>query len=104
MTKKVLVPCGGRWLVLTIESFQKALKQGDELLPEDKPKAQHDDKPIWLPVSAVARLCNVSETYLYAEVRLKRVKARRFGRAWRIHRDFVEHQTSHLDCNDDYDK
>jgi excisionase family DNA binding protein len=99
MSDKVIIQHGDQWLALTLESYQEALQRGSQLAPcMDSTSVQNaDDTPVWLSVPQVARLCNISETHLYDEIRLGHVRARRFGRAVRIHRDFVEHQTGHLD-------
>lgn len=105
MTDKVILPLmDGRWLALSPETFQQGLQQGSELVPQEQANRQDDEKPLWLPVREVARLCNISETFLYDEIRLKRIRSRLLGRAVRIHRDFVEHQTGDLMSNDDNDK
>ena len=102
MTDKVILPLmDGRWLALSLGDFQQALKQGSVLVQQEQPKQQDDQKPIWLSVPDVARLCNISETFLYNEIKLKHIRARRFGRGVRIHRDFVEHQTGDLMSNVD---
>ena len=105
MTDKVILPLmDGRWLALSPETFQQGLQQGSELAQQEQPKQQDDQKPIWLSVPDVARLCNLSETFLYDEIRLGHIHSRRFGRAVRIHRDFVEHQTGDLMGNDGNDE
>ena len=97
MTDRILIPLmDGRWLALSPNDFQQALNQGGKLIPQEQANRQDDEKPQWLPVREVARLCNISETFLYDEIRLKRIRSRRLGRAVRIHRDFVEHQTGDL--------
>ena len=102
MTDRVILPLAdGRWLALDPESFQQALLQGNKLMPLEQANRQDDEKPQWLPVREVARLCNISETFLYDEIKLKRIRSRLLGRAVRIHRDFVEHQTGDLMSNDD---
>lgn len=93
----------GRWLAVSPKSFQDALMRGSQLIPVDKPK-QDDDKPVWLTIKDVARLCSVSETHLRDEIALKHIRTRRFGRGVRIHRDFVEHQTGNLVSNCDGDE
>jgi excisionase family DNA binding protein len=106
MTSKVLIPFGDQWLALTLEQYQEAIQRGTQLIPSLATTSVQnaDDTPVWLSVPQVARLCNVSETHLYDEIRLGHIHARHFGRSVRIHRDFVEHQTGHLDRNDDADK
>ncbi len=105
MTDKVVLPLmDGRWLALSLGDFQQALKQGSVLIQQEQPKQQDDQKAIWLSVPDVARLCNISETFLYDEVRLSHIRARKFGRGVRIHRDYVEHQTADLMSNDDNDE
>ncbi len=100
MTDKVILPLAdGRWIALSPDEFQQALKQGNRLMPQEQANRQDDEKPLWLPVREVARLCNISETFLYDEIRLKRIRSRKHGRAVRIHRDFVEHQTDDLMSN-----
>jgi len=89
----------GKCLALSLDSFRQALKQGAELIQQRQSKQQDDQKAIWLSVPDVARLCNISETFLYNEIRLKRIRSRKHGRAVRIHRDFVEHQTDDLMSN-----
>ena len=102
MTGKVFLPLmDGRWLALSPDVFQQALKQGSALMPQEQAKRRHDEKPIWLSVQDVARLCNISETFLYDEIKLKHIRARHFGRGVRIHRDYVEYQTGDLMGNDD---
>lgn len=97
MTDQILIPfTDGKWLALSIDNFQQALKQGSELIQQEQPKQQHDQRPLWLSVPDVARLCNISETFLYDEIKLKHIHTRRFGRAVRIHRDYIEHQTGDL--------
>ena len=97
MTDRILVHvANGKVLALTIDAYQEALRLGDSLLPTEQPKQQDDEKPLWLSVPDVARLCNISETFLYDEVRLSHIRARKFGRGVRIHRDYVEHQTGDL--------
>ena len=104
MTDKIILPLAdGRWLALSPNDFQQALNQGGKLIPQEQANRQDDEKPQWLPVREVARLCNISETFLYDEIRLKHIRARPFGRAKRIHRDFVEHQTGDLIRNADND-
>ena len=101
MADKVILPLmDGRWLALSPESFQNGLQEGSELMPQEQAKQRVDEKPIWLPVREVARLCNVGETHLRDQISLKRIRSRNFGRAVRIHRDFVEHQTGDLMSND----
>ena len=104
MNDRVFLPLmDGRWLALSPDVFQEALKQGSVLIPKEQAERQDDETPIWLSVQDVARLCNISETFLYDEIKLKHIRARYFGRGVRIHRDFLEHQTSHLDRVDDGD-
>ena len=96
MTDRVVLPLmDGRWLALAPETFQDALTQGSRLMSQDQPK-QTDDRPVWLTVKEVSRLCNVSETHLRDEIALGHIRIRHFGRGVRIHRDFVEHQTGDL--------
>ena len=104
MTDEVLVLYGDKWLAFSPDDFQRALKKGGKLMPQEQANRQDDEKPQWLPVREVARLCNISETFLYDEIRLKRIRSRKHGRAVRIHRDFVEHQTGDLMRNDDDDE
>ena len=103
MTDRILIQLlDGKWLALSPETFQQALLQGNELIPmggSTEQRTQDDDRPIWFSVPDVARLCNISETFLRNEISLKRIRARYFGRAVRIHRDFVEHQTGDLMSN-----
>lgn len=61
---------------------------------------RQDEKPLWLSVPNVAKLCSISETYLYDGIRLGHIPSRKFGRGVRIHRDYVEHQTGELMSND----
>ncbi len=73
MTDKVILPLmDGRWIALSPETFQKGLQQGSELIQQERPKQQDEQKPIWLSVPEVARLCNISETFLRDEISLKR--------------------------------
>ena len=105
MSDRILVPIAdGKVLALTMDAYQEALNLGNSLLRAEQPKQQDDEKPLWLSVREVARLCNISETFLYDEIRLKHIHARPFGRAKRIHRDFVEHQTGDLMGNDGNDE
>jgi len=105
MTDRIILPLtDGRWIALSPDDFQQALEQGKRLMPQERANRQDDEKPQWLPVREVARLCNISETFLYDEIRLKRIRSRQFGRAVRIHRDFVEHQTGDLIGNDGKDE
>ena len=105
MTDHVFIPFNGRVLALDAQTFQDAVELADKIMPSKDTKARtDDDKPLWLTVSQVSRLCNVSETHLRDEIALGNIKTRRFGRGVRIHRDFVEHQTGHLDCNAESDK
>ena len=103
MADKVILPLmDGRPLALSLESFKKGLQEGSELMSmggTTEKLTPNDQKPIWLSVREVARLCNISETFLYDEIRLKHIRARPFGRAKRIHRDYVEHQTGDLMSN-----
>ena len=97
MSDRILIPfMDGKCLALSLDSFRQALKQGAELIQQGQSKQQDDQKAIWLSVPDVARLCNISETFLYDEVRLSHIRARKFGRGVRIHRDYVEHQTGDL--------
>ena len=97
MSDRILIPfMDGKCLALSLDSFRQALKQGAELIQQRQSKQQDDQKAIWLSVPDVARLCNISETFLYDEVRLSHIRARKFGRGVRIHRDYVEHQTGDL--------
>ena len=97
MSNRILIPfMDGKCLALSLDSFRQALKQGAELIQQGQSKQQDDQKAIWLSVPDVARLCSISETFLYDEVRLSHIRARKFGRGVRIHRDYVEHQTGDL--------
>ncbi len=97
MSDRILIPfMDGKCLALSLDSFRQALKQGAELVQQGQSKQQDDQKAIWLSVPDVARLCNISETFLYDEVRLSHIRARKFGRGVRIHRDYVEYQTGDL--------
>ena len=105
MADKVILPLmDGRWLALTPETFQKGLLEGSELMPmggTTENLTPGDDRPIWFSIQEVARLCNISETFLRGEISLRHIHARHFGRMLRIHRDYVEHQTGDLMSNDD---
>jgi hypothetical protein len=72
MTSKVLIPFGDQWLALTLEQYQEAIQRGTQLIPSLATTSVQnaDDTPVWLSVPQVARLCNVSETHLYDEIRL----------------------------------
>jgi len=105
MSDRILIPfMDGKCLALSLDSFRQALKQGTELIQQGQSKQQDDQRAIWLSVPDVARLCNISETFLYDEVRLRRIRSRKFGRGVRIHRDYVEHQTGDLISTSDNDE
>jgi L-ascorbate metabolism protein UlaG (beta-lactamase superfamily) len=78
LTDFVLIPYGERMAAFTVEALQEALQRAETIVPTHTPKPVNDDRPIWLTVPQVSRLCNVSETHLRDEI-------------------FVEHQTGHLD-------
>ena len=105
MSSTVLLRHGDQWLALSPEALRDALELANNIMPNVRTTtATEDDSPLWLNVPQVSRLCNVSETHLRDEIALGNIKTRRFGRSVRIHRDFLEHQTSHLDRIDDGDE
>ena len=100
VTDRILIRHADDWLALSREQYQSAAKSGNALMASETPETpQNYVQPVWLTVAEVARLCNVGETHLRDQISLKRIRSRNFGRAVRIHSDFLEHQTGDLMIN-----
>lgn len=83
MTDKVILSLmDGRWLALSLETLQKGLQEGNEMMPERENASANGEQ--WLTVQQVAERTGVSTSHWYEECRTGRCPSRKFGTAVRI--------------------
>ena len=90
MTDRILIQLlDGKWLALSLDSFQKALQQGNELMPEEQNAPANGEQ--WLTVPEAAERTRVSKSYWYEAIRVGDCPSRKFGTAVRIPASFLAH-------------